>query len=204
MAAVPHVLEPLSRPPRSRTGKIPYVELPDGTVLYDSGLIIAELTRRFGADLDADLDPAGRARGHAIRRLVEDSLYWVGAWERWVPGFAHTRRDYFTYLPAPLRVLVPIVARRHMLANLHGHGLGRHRPEDIRAVGVADVEALSVLIGDGPYVLGDHPRVVDATVFAFLWAFSSNPFPSPLGDAIKGHPNLVAYAERMRARYWSG
>src|SRR6185503_13044580 len=109
------------------TGKVPYVELPDGTLLHDSGLIIAELGRRHGIDLDAGLDPAARAIGHSVRRMVEEHLYFCVAYERWVldAGYASTARDYFRHLPLGLRQLLPPILRRRMRANLHGQGISR-------------------------------------------------------------------------------
>jgi glutathione S-transferase len=202
MAGLPHRLEVPRGPPASSTGKIPYVTLPDGTQLHDSGLIIEELSRRHSVDLDAGLSAEQKARGHAIRRMVEEHLYFVSAWERWGPPEARaiTVRDYFSSFPPILRTLVGWKATRGILQNLHGQGLGRLSPEQIRAAGKADLEALSLLI-EGPFVLG-APSTVDATVFAFLWGIGAHPLGTPLARAMREQGALMAYRERMRARYW--
>lgn len=203
MAGIPYATPPMTGPPASASGKIPYVRMPDGRILYDSGLIIATLSAERGVDLDAGLDPAGRARAHAIRRMLEEHLYFAGAWERWVDtGAARTAVDYFRHLPWGLRQLAPLIAGRGIRRNLHGQGMGRHRAEDIRAAGIADIDALATLLGEGPFVLG-APSTVDATALGVLWALSANPFPSVFRDAVLARPNLVAYTARMRGRYWS-
>jgi glutathione S-transferase len=205
MAGIPHEARALTRRPRSSTGKIPYVELPDGRVLHDSGLIIATLGRERGVDLDRDLDPARKAVGHTIRRMLEEHTYWAGVHDRWITeqGFVLTARDYFPEQPAVVRAILPRLLRRSMRRSLHGHGLGRHPPEVVADLAAADLAALSALLGDQPYALGDRPATVDATVTGILWSATSNPFPSVVGDAIRSHPNLVAYLARMRAAYWA-
>ena len=46
-----------------------------------------------------------QALAHLVRRTLEEHLYFVVLWERWVSdeGFANSARDYFPYLPWPLR-----------------------------------------------------------------------------------------------------
>jgi glutathione S-transferase len=203
MAGIPYEIPALTRPPASPTRKIPYVELPDGRLLYDSTLIIETLGRERGIDLDAGLDAVTRARGLAIRRMCEDHLYFAGAWERWEGnGARHTRADYFRHLPALLRPVAAAIAGRGMRKNLQGHGLGRLPAPEIRRAAAADLDALAALLGESPFVLG-LPSTVDATVVGFLWSGSANPFPSAVGEAIGHHPNLMAYLDRMRGRYWA-
>lgn len=203
MAKIPHRLEVLQGPPRSPTGKIPYVTLPDGTMLHDSGLILAELGRRFSIDLDRDLSPIQRATGHAVRRMVEEHLYFVGAWERWTPPEARavTVRDYFAHLPPGIRQIAGWMAWRGMRANLHGQGLGRLTPEQIRAAGRADVQALAHLFV-GPYFLGP-PSTVDATVAAFLWALSASPIANPVQAALRDQAELTTYVDRMKQEFFA-
>ena len=178
------------------------VTLPDGTMLYDSGLIIEALGARFGVDLDGHLDARARARGHAVRRLVEEHLYFVGAWERWVPPEARaiTVRDYFAYLPPGIRVVAGWVAGRAIHRNLHGQGVGRLTPDQIRAAGRADLAALASLC-EGPFFLGE-PSSVDATVLAFLWAIGAHPIRTALAVALADEPVLVEYVARAKARWW--
>jgi glutathione S-transferase len=64
-------------------GKIPFIE-EDGSYLGDSQLIIDHLKRKHGDTLDAKLSAEDVAKGHLVRRTLEDSLYWVILQERWI------------------------------------------------------------------------------------------------------------------------
>lgn len=204
IAGIPHVLRPLRSPPRSASKKIPYVTLPTGEIVADSSLIIARLCRDHRVDLDADLSAHDRAQAHLVSSLLESHLYFVGLYERFATpeGFACVRRDYFAHLPWPLRALMPLVARRRALANLHGQGTGRFAREEVAALARADILTLASVLGDRPHVLGAQPRTVDATALGFLWAYGSHPFASAVRTAIESHPNLLDYLARMRAAYW--
>jgi glutathione S-transferase len=124
MAEIEHEMVRLRSPPRSTTGKIPYVELPDGRRLADSGLIIEALSKERGIDLDAHLDPLARSRGHLVRRTLEESLYFSALYERFMTpeGFAYVRRDYFRAAPWIVRKLAPVVVRRNVRRILHWQG----------------------------------------------------------------------------------
>ncbi len=204
MAGLPYEMPGLTGPPRSPTGKIPYIELSTGEKLHDSGLIVDALTERYAIGLDAGLTDDQRALSHAVRRMVEEHLYFVGAYERWLTpaGYAVTSRAYFSHLSAPLRLLLPLLLRRRIRANMFGQGVGRHPPDVVADAGRADLQALAVLLGDREFFHG-HPTSIDATLYGFLAAWLSNPFDSPVKAEVERHPNLMAYQARMRERYWA-
>lgn len=193
----------LRGPPRSPSGKIPYVELPDGRLLADSGVIIDTLTAERGVDLDAGLDEQARGLATAVTRLLEDHLYWAIAWDRWVPPkhWAQTRAAYFGGLPGPLRWLVPPLLRRGVLRALHGQGFGRMTDAAILDRVERDLAALSALLGGREHLLG-RPASVDATLYAFLVCALRPPFDGPLQRAVARHDDLVACCERFERRWW--
>ena len=205
MAKVPHRMSVLKSPPRSSTGKVPYVELPDGRRLADSQLIIETLAQERGIDLDAHLDAAARARGHLVRRTLEESLYFGSVWERFMTdeGFACVKRDYFRGAPWPVRAIAPSIVHRNIRKILHGQGTGRLPPPVIAARVQEDLDAIAAVFGEGPFLLGGQPSSFDAALFGFAWALQVTPYPSVAHDALLRHPSLVAYVERMKARYWS-
>lgn len=185
-------------------GKLPYIE--DGThCIADSGFIIEYLKQTYGDKLDAHLTERERAQALAMRRMIEENLYWVAIHTRWIEdtGFAATRRVFFDGMPPLLKHIVPHVARRAMRRELHGHGMGRHSREEISAIGCQDVRALAHLLGEQAYFMGEKPSSLDATAYAFLANLLWVPLASPLLDEAKRHPNLEAYCQRMKARYFS-
>jgi glutathione S-transferase len=187
----------------SPTGKIPYVVL-DGKRAADSQLIVEELERRRVAAgnpaLDAGLSAGDLAIARATRRMLEEGFYFVMLYLRWqIDGHYPAMRDEFKkMLPG---FILPII-RRDIGKKLHGQGTGRHAADTVMAMGIADMEAVSDLLGDKPYFLGDAPRTVDATVFAFVDAALGFPIANPIGKAAGARANLVAYRKRIHDRWW--
>lgn len=188
---------------RAPKGKLPWIE-DDGRALADSGLIIEHLKSTYGDPLDAGLTSMQHANSLVIRRLFEEHLYWAVLYDRWITpdGWELTREAFFGTLPWPLRGIVPRVARRGIRAELRGHGMGRHSPEQIHALGIADINALATLLGEQAYFLGSQATSVDAVAAAFLANLLWVPLETPVKKAAADHPNLVAYCERMAQRYF--
>ncbi len=188
---------------RAPKGKLPWID-DDGTVMADSGLIIDYLKRTHGDPLDRGLTPLQRATALAITRLCEEHLYWTVLHDRWLSaeGWALTRPGFFGTMPWPLRAMVPLIARRGIRAELHGHGMGRHTPQQIHALGVADVDALAALLGDESFFLGAQATSVDAVAAAFLTNILFVPLETPIKAAAAAHANLVEYCRRMARQYF--
>ena len=191
-------------PRKNPKGKVPWIE-EDGRMIADSSDILDYLKARHGDPLDAGLGAEQRALAHLARRLVEEHLYWVVAYGRWAEpeGFALTRSYFAPMFPKLLGGLIIRQIRKGMLAQIHGHGLGRHDRADIYRRGAEDLTALSALLGDHPYFLGDKPSSVDASVYAFTSALWLHPADNPLKRELGKTPNLVAYTERMHSRYFA-
>lgn len=188
---------------RAPKGKLPYIE-DAGRTLADSTLIIDYLKVTYGDPLDGWLSAEQRAVALAFQRLLEENLYWAVVHTRWIEpaGWAKTKVAFFGALPVPLKWLLPTLARRGLIKQLHGHGMGRHRADEIHAIGRRDITALADYLGNKPFFMGDQPCALDATVYAFvanlLWA----PVESPLKRHAGQYPQLEAYCARMRARYY--
>ena len=206
MAKIDHELRPLASPPRSTTKKIPYVEMPNGEIVSDSGRIIARLSTERAIDLDAGLDDAARATARLLEATFEGHLYFAALYERFVTreGWAFTRRDYFRAAPMAVRTFAPLIIRRGAIRNLYGQGTGRLARADVAELARRDLQAIATTLGSRPYFLGAAPHTIDATALGFLWAISSHPWESACRDAIESHATLVAYVSRMREHVWSG
>jgi len=190
-------------PPQAPKGKIPWLEDGDQTVC-DSTFIRDHLERRYGVDLDEGLDARQRAESWAIERMLEDHLYWAMVWFRWIDpdNFAKGPAHFADSAPEPARAALREEFYARRLADLRSHGLGRHTPAQIADLGARSLHALSVLLGDKPYLLRDRPSAVDAFAFGVLASILTPFFDSPLREAALGHPNLVAYTERLMAQYY--
>jgi glutathione S-transferase len=189
---------------RAPKGKLPYIE-DGGTRLADSTFIIDYLKATYGGALDAWLSPEQAAVALAFQRLLEENLYWVVVHTRWTQpqGWAMTKQAFFDKLPVPLKWIVPNVARRGMLKEMHGHGMGRHGPEEILAIGRRDITALADFLGDKPYFMGEQPCSLDAIAYAFIANLIWPPVESSLKQHARQYPQFETYCRRMRARYYA-
>ncbi len=188
---------------RAPLGKMPYIE-DQGRLLTDSSFIIDDLKLRYGDTLDAWMNQTERATALAFQRLLEENLYWAVVYTRWVEpeGWKLTREAFFGKLPAPLKWIVPPLARRGLIKELHGHGMGRHSREEILAIGRRDITALADFLADKPFFIDARPCSLDACAYAFLANLIWVPLESELKLHAQKYPQLQAYCERMRCRFY--
>ncbi len=182
-------------------GKLPWAEI-DGVKIGDSGFIIEHLKARLGRDPDARLDASQRATAHALRRLIEDSLYWVLVYDRWMvdANWLITRSTVLGGIPAPLRMIIAPVARRGVRRQLAGQGTGKHTREEIHAIGCRDVDAVADLLADKPYLMGAEATEIDAVAYGVLANIVNVPYVSPVKDHALLRANLVGYLDRVAVR----
>lgn len=204
MAGLPYEVK-VGDPRKAPKGKLPVIE-DDGVVISDSHHILQHLEKTKGKPLDEGLTPEQKAQMHVLRRTFEDGYYWPGVYTRWgeLDGFAAINEAILQpVLPPIVRSIAPGFIRKAVMKQMHAQGIGRHAREEIFAIGRADLDAFASLLGDKPYFLGDAPRTVDATAYAFLGVTLWAPPASPLTHHLKTHTNLVSYCERMKARFFS-
>lgn len=185
-------------------GKLPYIE-DDGAIVADSTFIRLHLEKTRGFDFDAGLSPETRAMSWAVEKLCEDHLVSIVALHRWKDedNFARGLGRFFDkMLPVPVRAPAKWLIRRNILKRLWRQGVGRFSDAEIAVLGARDVETLSTLIGDKPFLMGDKPCAADAAVFAALALLMDPATASPTRDAALARPNLVAYRDRMMGRYF--
>jgi glutathione S-transferase len=205
MAKIDYEFHALRSPPRSKSSKMPYVDLPSGERIDESSRIILRLSAMHDIDLDRGLEDRKKATGRLLQATFEGHLYFAGLYERFATpeGWERTGHDYFGHLPSVVRAVAAPLVRRRTLKNLHGQGTGRLPVEEVRDLARLDIAAIATTLGEEPYFLGATPRTVDATAMGFLWAISQNPFASACREAVESHPNLVAFVKRMRDAYWA-
>lgn len=181
-------------------GKLTFITDVDGRRVPDSGRIIDHIRESRGIDLDAGLDDRQRALGHALRRLCEESLYFVILHSRWIDdaGWAAVRPAFFGTLPPGPRQILPGLVRRGIARALKAQGYGRHAPAEIEALGKADLNAIATLITAGGFAVADRPTSVDATLHAFLSSILDAPVGSGLQRHARGIESLLRYQDRMK------
>jgi glutathione S-transferase len=204
MASLPYELVNSGDVMKAPKRKLPYID-DGGTIVADTTFIVEYLKGRYGDPLDGGLSAQERAVATAFQRLFEENLYWALVQTRWAEeaGWEKTREAFFGTMPAPLRWLVPRLARRGLLAELRGHGMGRHSAAEIHAIGCRDVTAIADFLADKAFMLGEQPTSLDATAYAFLANLLWAPVDSPIQRHARDRPTLEAYCQRMKARYFA-
>jgi glutathione S-transferase len=171
--------------------------------IADSSLIVDHLTRTRGVDPDARLDPSQRAIALLVQRTLEEHYALVLAYTHLFreEGLRHTRAR-FDAVPAFFRPLVSRLVYQRIKQILWQRGLLRHSHEDIMESALRDWRAVLKVMSNGPFFFGDEPTGTDAIVFGTLATTVLTPIESPIRDFLGSQPGCVAYAERMRSRFF--
>ena len=184
-------------------GKLPYMD-DNGIIVADSTLMRLHLEQKHGIDFDRGLSPREKGIAWATEKMLEDHLYWVLVYWRWMKdeNFYKGPANFFKRAPAIIRPLIIRKVRGDVRRRLHGHGISRHTEEEMTLMSNRAFEALSQLLGENRYLMGDQVCGADATAFAFIAGSLCPLFESPAHAKARTLPNLIAYRDRMMAEYY--
>lgn len=202
IAQVPYEVVDTPDPRKGPRGKLPFIE-DGGTRIADTSLIIDHLVKTRGVDPDARLDASQRAVALLVQRTLEEHYAFILVYTHLFrdEGDKHTR-SRFSAVPAILRPLVARAVRGAIKKMLWQQGILRHSHEDIVEAALRDWRAVLAVMSEGPFFFGEEPTGVDAIVFGTLAASVLTPVESPIRDFLRSQPGCLAYAERMRARFF--
>jgi glutathione S-transferase len=202
MAGLPYRKE-MAKPEDSPKGQLPYID-DNGERIADSHFIRAHIERKYGIDFDEGLDAAERAQAWAVERMLENHFNWASGYTRWIipANFEIGPARFFDDVPEPMRAKVRDDVRGRVANRLFEVGMARHTPDEIAELGDRSLMALSALLGDKPYLMGERPSSVDATMFGMLAGILTPFFDSPLRRRAESYPNLVAYTARLMRQYY--
>lgn len=184
--------------------KAPYV-IDDGRLIEDSNFIRHHFETKLGKQLYAGLSSKDIATSWALERMAEGQLAKIMACERWLKddNFNKGPAQFFVAVPAPAREAVIKETRQGVAAGMQGEGTGRFSEEERMQLASWDIGAIAMHLGEQSYLFGDAPTCADASVASILIACATEYFDTPLTGIIRQHANLVAYMDRMKARYFA-
>lgn len=211
-------------PYETRTGanqEMPHKKLPvamiEGELVPDSSRIIQRLLQLYPQAIsNRHLSATERAQACALTAMIEQHLYFVLLTMRYC-----VKANFNTYKPMLLdyakrsvpswqkpflTTLAPLIfpfVQYQYRGQAWQQGTARHSIEDINAMGIEVWKAVKEVLGSKPFLLGDQPCLVDATVFGFLHAEIRHPFASKIREYVLNEPSLVEYHDRIWNRYWS-
>jgi glutathione S-transferase len=203
MAELPHELVFEDRLDKAPKKKIPYIEH-EGQKIGDSNLVIEYLQKKYGDRTDTHLSPADRAVSLAMRRMIDENLYWALVYGRWVDekNWPITRSVYFGKLPPVVKQILPRVLRKRTIRSMTGHGMAKHTKDEVYEIGCRDIQALSDFLGDKEFFMGDQPTILDAAAHATIANLIKVPMDSPLRTKATELANLVSFSDRMTAKFY--
>src|SRR6202158_1627955 len=190
-------------PPASPKGQLPYI-VDEAERIADSTFIRAHIEGKYGFDFDAPLNLQQRAQVWAVARMISHHVYWALIGARWVDpeNFAKGPAHFFDAVPEHLREELREDAQFRVAENYLLSGLGRHAPDEDIDLAARSLFALSVQLGDQPYLMGDAPCGTDATAFGALAGILTPFFSSQLRERTAQFENLTAYVDRMMLQYY--
>jgi glutathione S-transferase len=203
MAGIEYEIKP-TLPLTAPKGKLPYIE-DDDTKLGDSQFIIQHLKTNYN-NLDEGLNKAELALSLAMQRLLEEHLYWVSMYSRWLytdTNWQINKKAIFGVMPPVIRDIVAAYFRNKIKKQIYGHGIGRHDAEEIFKLGMLDIDALSSCLSDKKYFLGEQPTTLDASAFGILISTIGCPIESPLKEYGLSKDNLTNFVAHIKTHFFS-
>ncbi len=203
IAGIEYEIKP-TLPLTAPKGKLPYIE-DNYTKLGDSQFIIHYLKANY-KNLDDALNNKEQALSLAMQRLLEENLYWATMYSRWQytdENWQINKNAIFGVMPPVIRDIAATYFRNKINKQIYGHGIGRHKAEEIFKIGMLDINAISDFLGENNYFLGKNPSTLDASAFGILINTLGCPIESPLKDHGLSKNNLIDFIARIKSRYFS-
>ncbi len=185
-------------------GKLPFIE-DDGKIIADSQIILRHLEAKRQTPMDAWLDKEQKAICHFISKSLEENLYFILVYFRWLDEdtWPKTREAFFKRLPWLARIFVPGIARKKTMKALYGQGISRHSKAEILEFAEQAFDALSDFLDNKKYAMGERLCSLDATLYAFLAEAILVDQDSEVNEMARRYPVLVKYCQRIHKQYYS-
>lgn len=196
VAQVPYQVKVERNPKRGPKGKMPFI-VDNSVSIADSSIIIEHLLRTHS--LDHLRVHTGRAEMMAFKSMIEDSLYFILLYSRWIDekGFNKVVEEFTPLFPPLIGKPFLNYLKRNLTRQAMAQGLARHTLEEVYEMGRVQVEALADFLGDKEHFFENKITCFDATSYAFLSTIIKQPIESPLKQAVLGHRNLCDYVARL-------
>jgi glutathione S-transferase len=196
LAGVPFVHEHIFDASSAPRGQLPYI-VDDGETIGDSGAIIAHVKRKYGVTMDDDLTPAQRDTDLLVTRILDD-LYWVMSYSRWKDErYWKQFRDALLREHPQLTEAGLLAAKEFNSKRYYFQGIGRYKPDQAMARGLADLRVLAHLIPRSGFVHGPKPTSIDAGIYGFIANIYFYDIETPLKEFVAAEDNIVRHCRAI-------
>ena len=194
MTGLPYQVKQERNPARGPKGKMPFI-VEDNETVADSSFIIDHLIRKHDLENLVVRDPTALA----FQTLIEESLYFVLLYSRWVDedGYKVVQESFVPLFPPLMGKPFLAHIRKNLRRQASAQGLGRHTKAQVYEIGQKHIDALAQYLGEKRFFFEERFTAFDATAFAFLLTILNQPIASPLQERVLHHKNLCHYVLRM-------
>lgn len=178
------------------TGQVP-VLLVDGEAVCDSTRILSRLEQLAPGRLDRGLDARGRAESLLWEEMADTVLNGFLVASRWDDdaNWPAVEQAYFAGMPAPLRALIPRLARRKVRATLVARDVTRQGNQVLWNRFEQTLDALDDRAPASGEWLGDELSRADIAISAQLLSLLT-PLTPWQAERVRARRRLASYLER--------
>ncbi|KAG0298934.1 hypothetical protein BGZ96_004241 [Linnemannia gamsii] len=202
-------IKPAFEPTMSPSGKLPFLALPDGSLVTDEGFEQWVQENKPHSNKSESLNIHEAAEAVAFSTLTESKIHAALLYTLWLeaPHFqGTTRQHYFGHHKYYLGKLLNYMSKSNIV---HSMLLTRTQidRELIFEEAATAIEALSVQLGENEYYFGKStPSSLDAIVFSYLHVILTLPRirnaedggrSGELARMVKKHENLYKYSQNI-------
>lgn len=198
------VINSTSNLQKAPKGKLPFI-IDDGQTIADSYFILRYLQDKYEVNIDTSLSDENVSLSKLLTKSLDENFYWCIVYSRWIKEntWPLAKEAFFGKMPFPLKVLVPIVARRGVQKSIKMHGIGRHSEEEILEITKDTLQSLSTLLADKQYYFGNEISSFDITAYSMLVQFIGVTIENEFTVMAQSFSNLVDYCQRITTKYYS-
>jgi len=170
----------------------------NGEVLWDTTDIIEYLEGKFG--IEEEYSEGEMAVAYAVRRVVEESLFLVILYERFIVKWDWWRPVFLSELNYFLQIIIGAQFRKIQQERLRLQGM--YNEDVIYKKSFADIDAISEILADKNYLIGDTITQADLSLHAMCLELVEPSARYKLGEYIMTKPNLVEFMKRVQEEIW--
>lgn len=184
---------------------MPFITLLSGEQIGDSTLCYKYLQTHKGIpDVDSSLTETEHASAVAYKAWLEEHVYFLMIWDRWIDNWYTTRETFFgEAIPIyPLRVVIFNLIYRKLASMLYTKGITRHSKKEIQGFIAEQAKAMSVLVGDTGLFEGKKCSVNAYMMGVLISIYEWPELNTSWLPEVEKYPNLKRWMEKMVKDYF--
>jgi len=186
-----------------KKGKLPWIEY-NGERIVDSKFIFKYVKDKFEVNMDSELTEEQVAVGRAVSSMLEENTYWALIYNRYVDNFNEYKKFMAQGQGGIGFNVSQKMFQRKMRSNLEGHGMGRHIKTEVYEIAQDDLCALSKILGEKEFLLGDKISSFDCAAFGLCANILYSGMDNPMKTCIQENfQNVNNWCDKIKETYWA-